>query len=115
MRIVTPAEIQNLGQVDDGAGRTENHAAAKREPAEPGPGDFYWHEDTPPMPLWQGILIALRHMLGMRISAAWYEDISRPEAASKGGAAVRLAVCFPDQLLEHFQAKWTPVRVKKMR
>jgi hypothetical protein len=70
MRIVTPAEIRNLGQVDDGAGRTENHTAAKREPAEPDPGNFYWHEDTPPMPLWQGILIALRHMLGMRISAA---------------------------------------------
>jgi hypothetical protein len=42
----------------------------KRDPAEPKPGDFYWHEDTPPMPLGRGILIAARHMLGMSISPA---------------------------------------------
>jgi hypothetical protein len=31
------------------------------------PGDFYWHEDAPAVPLWKGAIIALRHMLGMKI------------------------------------------------
>ena len=70
MKIVTPAEIRNLGLANDGAGRTEDREKEKRDHGEPKPGDFYWHEDTPPMPLGRGILIALKYMLGMRISAA---------------------------------------------
>jgi hypothetical protein len=70
MRIETPADMRNPGQADNGAGRTEHGGEAKRDPAEPKPGDFYWHEDTPPMPLGRGILIAARHMLGMSISPA---------------------------------------------
>ncbi|WGJ15194.1 hypothetical protein QEV83_02495 [Methylocapsa sp. D3K7] len=31
------------------------------------PGDFYWHEDAPAVPLWKGAIVALRHMLGMKI------------------------------------------------
>ena len=31
------------------------------------PGEFYWHEDTPAVPLWRGVLAAFRHMLGMKI------------------------------------------------
>jgi hypothetical protein len=31
------------------------------------PGDFYWYEDTPAVPLWRGALAAFRHMLGMKI------------------------------------------------
>jgi hypothetical protein len=31
------------------------------------PGDFYWHEDWQPPPLRRRILMALKHMLGMKI------------------------------------------------
>ncbi len=31
------------------------------------PGDFYWHEDAPAFPVWKGAIVALRHMLGMKI------------------------------------------------
>jgi hypothetical protein len=58
MKIVTPAEIRNLGLANVGAGRTEDREKEKRDHGEPKPGDFYWHEDTPPMPLGRGILIA---------------------------------------------------------
>jgi hypothetical protein len=62
-------------------------ARKKSETTEPKPGDFYWHEDTPPMPLGRGILIAL-NMLGMRISAA------RSSTARRRGGPIRNLV-FP--------------------
>jgi hypothetical protein len=31
------------------------------------PGEFYWHEDAPPVPLWRGALAVLRHMFGMKV------------------------------------------------
>ena len=39
---------------------------AKPDPEKHEPGDFYWHEDWQPPPLWQRLLIALRHGLGMK-------------------------------------------------
>jgi hypothetical protein len=65
--LLTAAEIRNLVQKASDAVATGGQEEARRDSGAREPGDFYWHEDTPPMPLWQGVLIALRHMAGMKI------------------------------------------------
>jgi hypothetical protein len=65
--LLTAAEIRNLVQKASDAGATAVQEAARWDSGEREPGDFYWHEDTPPMPLWQGVLIALKHMAGMKV------------------------------------------------
>jgi hypothetical protein len=86
MKIVTPAEIRNLGLANDGAGRTEDREKEKRDHGEPKPGDFYWHEDTPPMPLGRGFEVY-----------AWYEDLSRPKQHGKTARRSNSQPGFPSE------------------
>jgi hypothetical protein len=63
----TAPEFQDLEHGASKSSGAANHAEARLDVSKSEPGEFYWHEDAPAVPLWQGCVVALRHMLGMKI------------------------------------------------
>jgi hypothetical protein len=72
---LTNAELLTLRAVENrklvqkayDSGRMQSYDEEKIAPENQAPGDFYWHEDWQPPPLRRRILMALKHMLGMKI------------------------------------------------
>jgi hypothetical protein len=72
---LTNAELLTLRAVENrklvqkayDSGRMQSYDEEKIAPENHVPGDFYWHEDWQPPPLRRRILMALKHMLGMKI------------------------------------------------
>ena len=60
-------ENRKLVQKAYDSGRMQSYDEEKIAPENRLPGDFYWHEDWQPPPLRRRILMALKHMLGMKI------------------------------------------------
>jgi hypothetical protein len=55
-----------LGGFSSSARSSSRHKETKPDSEEHEPGDFYWHEDWQPPSPWRRLLIALRHILGMK-------------------------------------------------